>query len=135
MSLLGKPSGAFKYYEYRSSTMREYPKEYYRLEYSEESGTTLAWAKSNSSITVIHVPEDAVEKLDSLIEHYKLYRLKKMYRPPFTVHDGIQWHVYFGYEQGNISCIADNAWPPEPLKEGIKAVNAYINSLIEAAKE
>ena len=131
----GKPAGAFKYYEYRSTTMREYPREYYKLESSDKDGVTLSWAKSNSNITVLHVPEESVQKLDSLIDGYKLYNLKKEYHPPFMVHDGIMWHVYIQYEKGGVRCTADNAWPPEKLKEGIKAVNAYFNTLIEASKE
>ena len=135
LAYYGKPAGDFKYYEYRSSTMREYPREYYRLEASEDAGVTLSWAKSNSKVTVLRVPAEAVRKVDAMIDEYKLYRLKKMYTPPFRVHDGIQWHVYFRYGKGGVSCTADNAWPPDTLKEGIKAVNAYFNALIEASKE
>ena len=102
MSLGAKPSGAFKYYEYNSSTMREYPHEYYRLEYSGREGAVLSWAKCNSEVVRVRVPEDAVRKVDSLICSYKLYKLKKTYRPPFMVHDGIQWHVYFGYEHAGV---------------------------------
>ena len=133
MSLGAKPSGAFKYYEYRSSTMREYPHEYYRLEYSEKEGAVLSWAKCNSDEVRLSVPDEAVQAVDSLISSYKLYRLKKTYRPPFKVLDGTQWHVYISYEGGGVSCSADNAWPPENLKEGIKAVNAYLASLAKAS--
>ena len=64
MSLGAKPSGAFKYYEYNSSTMREYPHEYYRLEYSGQEGAVLSWAKCNSEVVRVRVPEDALRKVD-----------------------------------------------------------------------
>ena len=128
-----KPEGAFQYYEYRSTTMREYPREYYRLENTAEQGLTLTRSKSNSPYTVMRVSAAAAEQVRSLINEYKLYRLKDSYRPPFDVKDGIMWHVYFKFDKGSVSCSADNAWPPEALLSGIKAVNAYCNSLIEAS--
>ena len=130
-----KPEGAFKYYEYKSSTMREYPREYYLLEVSEENGLTLTWSKSNSPYTVLRVPEEASEKVRALINQYKLYKLKDSYLPPFDVRDGEMWHVYFRFEKGNKSCSADNAWPPKELWSGVEAVNAYFNTLIEASGE
>lgn len=139
MSLFGcsntKPDGAFKYYEYRSTSMREYPREFYRLEYNEEKVLTLTWSKSNSDFTVLRVPEEAVQKVTGLIEQYKLYRLKDSYTPPFDVRDGIMWHVYIRYEKGSISCSADNAWPPKALWSGVEAINAYCNTLIESSRE
>ena len=126
-----KPEGAFKYYEYRSTTMREYPHEYYRLEYSEENGLTLSWAKCNSPVAVVPVPDSAAQEVASLIKQYKLYKLKRTYRPPFDVRDGIMWHVYFCFGDDHTSCSADNAWPPDKLKQGIQAINDYLNTLIE----
>lgn len=128
-----KPEGAFKYYEYRSSTMREYPHEYYRLEYTEENVLTLSWSKCNSPEAVIPVPDQVAEEVKALILEYKLYKLKRSYKPPFDVRDGIMWHVYFGIGDGHTSCSADNAWPPTRLREGIEAVNAYLNRLIDPA--
>ena len=130
-----KPDGPFKYYEYRSTTMREYPHEFYRLEATEEHGLTLSWAKSNSPVTVLRVPENAAQELKALVEEYKLYRLRHMYTPPFDVRDGIMWHVYFTIGECDISCNGDNAWPPGKLREGIEAINAYFNKLIEASTE
>ena len=130
-----KQEGAFKYYEYRSTTMREYPREYYRLEDTEEHGLTLSWAKSNSPITVIRVPQESAEKLRSLVKEYNLFKLKHSYTPPFDVRDGIMWHVYIRFENKNVYTSADNAWPPGRLNDGIKAVNAWFNELIDASSQ
>lgn len=130
-----KLEGPFKYYEYRSTTMREYPREYYRLERTEDGSLTLTWAKSSSPEAVLAVPDEAAEQVKSLIEEYKLYKLKSSYRPPFDVRDGIMWHVYFSVGETHISCSADNAWPPEKLREGIEAVNACLSNWIEKAAE
>ncbi|MBO4671050.1 MAG: hypothetical protein J5640_04315 [Bacteroidales bacterium] len=130
-----KPEGAFKEYEYKESNMREYPAEYYLLEVSKDNGLTLTWAKHNSDFTVLRVPEDAAEKLTALINEHKLHKLKNSYRPPFDVRDGTMWHVYIRYEKSRISCSADNAWPPKDLWNGILAINAYLDSLIEASRE
>ncbi|MCR5326676.1 MAG: hypothetical protein K6E37_08035 [Bacteroidales bacterium] len=130
-----KPEGAFMYYEYRSTTMREYPHEYWRLENTKESGLTLSWAKCNSDITVLRVPEEAVQKLTDLVNQYKLYKLKSSYKPPFDVRDGIMWHVYIRYEKSDTYSSADNAWPPKALWSGIEAINAYLDTLISASTE
>ncbi|MBR4809507.1 MAG: hypothetical protein IK031_04435 [Bacteroidales bacterium] len=138
LSLLGcaqKPEGEFKYYEYRSTTMREYPREYYRLERTPENGLTLSWAQHNSPVTVIRVPEEAAEKLTSIILNHRLYTLKHGYTPPFDVRDGIMWHVYFCFEKGDCSCSSDNAWPPALLRNGIEKANAYFCELISASAE
>lgn len=130
-----KPEGPFKYYEYRSTTMREYPREYYRLEYTEENGLTLSWSKSNSPVKVVPVPEKTAEDLRALILEYELYKLKPSYMPPGDVRDGIMWHIYFCFGENKTSCSADNAWPKDKLLEGIKAVNAFFNQFIEEAPE
>ena len=142
MSLFGcigsgcsKPDGAFKYYEYRSTTMRSYPYEYYRLEKTEENGVTLSWSKNSSDYTVIRVPEEAAAQVASLVSQYRLHDLKETYRTPFDVRDGTMWHVYITFENKSTSCSADNAWPPKRLWSGIEAINAYCNSLIEASVE
>lgn len=130
-----KPEGAFKYYEYGSSTMRAYPYEFYRLEYTEENGPTLSWAKNSSDVTVIRVPEQAVQEVTSLIEKHKLYRLKRSYSPLMDVRDGTMWHVYFRIGEHSTSCEGDNAWPSQKKYEGILAVNACFNQLIESSQE
>ena len=137
MSLFGggKPAGEFKYYEYRCTSMREYPREYYKLERTEENGVTLSWAKRNSDITVLRVSDEAAGKVDAMVDEYKLQNLKNLYQPPFRVLDGFQWSLYIRYDKGGISSGGDNAWPGSPQKEGIKAVNAYLDTLIEASGE
>ena len=130
-----KLEGPFKYYEYRETTMREYPHEYYNLEMTEEHGLTLSWAKCNSPVTVLRVPESAVQGLRSLIEDHKLYKLKSSYRPPFDVRDGYMWDLHFRFGSESVSSCADNARPPEKLQQGIEAVNAFFNKLIDASTE
>ena len=115
--------------------MREYPHEFWRLENTQENGLTLTWSKSNSDYTVLRVPEEAAQKLTGLVKEHKLYRLKSMYKPPFDVRDGTMWHVFIRYEKSSIDCSADNAWPPTALWNGVKAVNAYLDSLIQASTE
>lgn len=124
-----RPEGALKYYEYRSTTMREYPHEFYRLERSEEKGLILTRAANGSEETTFAVPEEVAEKVAFLINEYKLYRLKETYRPPCQVLDGTMWHLYFKFDKGGVSCSADNAWPPKRLQEGIEAINSYLGSI------
>ena len=127
--------GAFRYYEYQSSTMRAYPYEYYRLECSEDGALTLSWSKVSSDLTVLRVPDDAAREAVSIIEQYRLTGLKSSYRPVGRVLDGTMWHVYFTVGEKDISCNGENAWPAERQRKGIEAMNAYFNTLIEAAKE
>ena len=115
--------------------MREYPHEFWRLENTQENGLTLTWSKSNSDYTVLRVPEQAAQKLTGLVKEHKLHRLKSTYKPPFDVRDGTMWHVFIRYEKSSIDCSADNAWPPKALWEGVKAINAYLDGLIQASTE
>ena len=130
-----KPEGALRSYQYRESRMRISPAEYYLLQRTEEDGIQLTWAKDASDGTVIRVPDDALEQVEAMMQAYKLYRLRNHYRPLGHVLDGTMWNVYFRYEKGSVSSGGDNAWPAEKLWNGIEAINAYLNTLIDAATE
>ena len=130
-----KPEGALLSYQYRRSDMRISPSVYYLVEPSEKGGVQLTWAKNASDGTVIRVEDDALVKIDALMWQYKLYRLKENYRPLAHVLDGTMWSVRFRYGNGTVYSGGDNAWPGTNLKAGIDAVNAYIDSLIDAAVE
>lgn len=130
-----KLNGDLEYYQYKSFTMRAYPAEYYRLEYTEGKDLTLAWARNSSPVTVIRVPAEAARKVTSLIEEYKLYNLKESYTPPFKVLDGISWNVSFSVGGKEIYSSGENAWPAEKIRDGIKAINACFGTLIDASKE
>ncbi|MBR5700102.1 MAG: hypothetical protein IKX37_03320 [Bacteroidales bacterium] len=130
-----KPEGSLRSYEYRESRMRISPAEYYLLQRTEEGEMQLTWAKDASDGTIIRVADDALEQVESMVQAYKLNRLKENYRPIGHVLDGTMWNVYFRYEKGSVSSGGDNAWPGEKLWNGVEAINAYLNTLIDAATE
>lgn len=109
--------------------------EYYRLEQTEDRGLILFWAKNSSPVAEISVPDEAVQKVTELIMQYRLYTIKSSYKPPCHVLDGTMWHMYYRYSKDSTTCSCDNAWPPNNLWKGILAINAYLNSFVEAASE
>lgn len=130
-TLRKKPKGTFKYYEYRSSVMGIEPEEYYRLEYKEDVGLTLSWAKDGSETETIQVPDTAAQEVSALIMKYKLYRLKKSYQPAFDVYDGRSWHVYFRFGEDMLNCSGYHTWPSGKLLQGIREINEYFQTLIQ----
>ena len=130
------PEGPLNSYEFQRSNGRMmYPLKYIRVYRTPESGVEMEWSDRTDEITVLQLAPDALEHIDALFKEYELKKLKTMYLPFGDVRDGIMWHVYFGYEVHSMSTTADNAWPPKRQQEGIEAINAYLDSLVENASE
>ena len=131
-----KPEGAVVRYEYGYSNTMAYPITFYKV-YQDESGAVrIAWLKDHGpEVQVIIGPQDVLERIADIAAQYKLHRIKRSYYPSVEVLDGTSWHCYIGYEKGSISSDGSNAVAPEKRMNGIYAINAYLQSLIDAAPE
>ena len=131
-----KPDGPASSYEYQLSATMRYPITYYEVDRDSTGMVRIAWSKANSGdVRVIRGPEDFFQRVDEYVAQYKLYKLKNHYVPRARVLDGKMWHAYIRFQHNSISAGGSNAEGPEELMEGIKAINQYIESLIDASGE
>ena len=130
------PEGPLNSYEYQKSNGRMmYPLKFIRVYRTPEAGVEMEWSDCTDEITVVRLAPDALEHIDALFKEYNLKKLRTLYLPFGDVRDGIMWNAYFGYAKNSISTSGDNAWPPQKKKEGIEAINAWLDSLMSAAPE
>lgn len=131
-----KPEGAMIAYKYAHMSTAMYPLRWYEVDRDGDGQVRIAWSEPNEpEIRVIRGPEDFFERVAAIVEEYRLYRLREHYSPRADIRDGYMWHAYFRFEQNSISAGGTNAWPKEKLWAGVEAVNAYIQSLIDASAE
>ena len=128
------PEGPLNSYEFQQSNGRMmYPLKYIRVYRNPEAGVEMEWSDRTDEITVLQLSPDALEHIDTLFKEYELARLKTLYVPDEDVRDGIMWYVDFGYATNPVRSDGDNTWPPEKQKNGILAINAWLDSLRQAA--
>lgn len=131
-----KPDGPCSSYEYQYNNTMMYPITFYSAKRDESGAVRIAWLKDHAhEVTVIAGPHDLFERIDEIVEQYKLHRLKNTYTPIADVRDGYMWHAYIRFQKNSISTRGSNAWPKEKLWDGIKAINEYIQSVIDNAPE
>ena len=130
-----RPDGPVTSYEYRYSGTMRFPLHYYELKRDDAGALCLGWSDGEEEIFVIRVPEDALERIGTLVRQYKLHKLKNSSWPRMEILDGYGWHVYIRFQKDGISSGGTNAWPPEKLDAGIAAINGYLRSLIDASTE
>lgn len=128
-----KPVGQFKGYEYVKHGCTAWPMENYKLYYNDEGALVIDVETEYNVVKTIPAPADLPEKIDALVKEYKLWRLKENYKPPFQVLDGYNWYLYIRYEGNYTYSSGSNAWPRESLRDGIKAINALLHEVVEAA--
>jgi hypothetical protein len=131
-----KPDGPATSYEYQLSGTMRYPYTYYVVNRDSTGMVRIAWLTGHEpDVRVIRGPEDFFLHLDEMVAQYNLHKLKNRYLPRADVRDGKMWHAYIRFANNGISTGGDNAWPPQALRDGIDAINQYIQSLIEASSE
>ena len=132
-----EPEGQFMYWRYWLTNGRMmYPLKYLKLDRDEEGLARLAFSdEKGPDVTVIRVSEDVMKQVSDMVTEYSLKKLKNTYVPLGDVRDGVMWGLHIGYEKNPIGSGGSNAWPPEKLWSGVKAVNEYLDSLAKAAGE
>jgi len=128
-----RPEGKLVSYTYSYSGTMAYPIDYFNIERNEDSVLCLGWSKDDNDIHLIRIPEESLQKIDSIAREYKLWNLKKSYRPTMEILDGYGWHIWLNYEKGYISSGGTNAYANKDLSAGINAIENYVRSLVEAA--
>ena len=129
-----KPSGALLSYEYSYSTTAAWPQKYIKITREAPGAEVrLYHSEGESEMTVLKAPGEAFDTIDSLVRSTRLRKLKESYRPPFRVLDGWSWHLSIRWEEGSIYSGGHNARPKPKLKDGIDAINAYLQTLVDGA--
>lgn len=131
-----KPEGHARSYEYVYSGTMMYPITFYDVRRDEAGAVRITFLEDRGTdICVIPGPADFFERVEAIVAEYRLHRLKNSYTPRARILDGHMWHAYIRFERNSISSGGSNAWPPEKLRAGINAINAYVQSLIDASSD
>ena len=131
-----KPDGAVISYEYQRVITMIHPTTWYEVKRDAAGTVRIAWsANCEPDITVIRGPEDFFDQVGEICREYKLHRLKQSYVPRMKVLDGYMWNARIRFEKGSIYTGGSNAQPPEKLREGLNAINSYIQSIIDTSTE
>ncbi|GEM_PF-975116 len=126
-----KPYGNAVSYEYSHKSTAAYPISYYKITKLEDGTVQLAYSSNNENdIHLIKISEEALSKIKQVVQEYKLHKLANSYKPILKILDGYMWHIYIHFEQGYISSHGSNAYPKTKHRNGIKAINTYLDSLI-----
>ena len=130
------PPESIKEYEHSYSGTMMWYITWYKIEKGEDGHLKLMYSHDcNPEITIYKCPDDALKKIDGIVREYKLWNLSNSYTPKFEVLDGYMWHTSIRYEDGSISTGGSNAWPPKQLAAGLSAIEAYVQSIIDASTE
>ena len=138
-----RPDGHCRSYEYQYSGTMMYPITFYDVKRDEAGAVRIAYLEEERNyenpkgpdMIIIPGPDDFFERVDAIVAQYELHRLKNIYTPRAEVLDGYMWHAYIRFQKNSISASGSNAWPSEKLWAGIKAINAYIQSAIDASTD
>ena len=125
-----KPKGAVVSYEYIHRECMAFPRVYYLVSADADGKQTLTYSKDDGVQHTVALQEDVLGKIGAIAKSHKLHRLKDHYTPPFQILDGYSWTLYIRYESGSVSSSGTNARPSKKLKEGIEAINDYLESFL-----
>lgn len=131
----GKEAGKLLEYEFNETSSPAFHVDFYKLKCAEDGSWQLHRALGGQEVTIYKVDKEVADKVAGMVEKYKLRKLKEFYKPPFRVLDGRQWDLSIRYENSGIYSSGSNAWPKEDLKDGIKAINAYLESVLSKLTE
>ena len=109
-----------------------YPLKYINVNTSEDGSVQMEWSDESDTILVLQLSPAVLEHIGAIVEEHGLKHLKEKYIPRADIRDGIMWSLCLGYGNVRLNTDADNMWPPEKKKEGINAINAYLDSLTKA---
>jgi hypothetical protein len=126
-----RPEGKPMSYEYVMNGTTAFPLENYKLHYDDTGALFIDLVTSDGLEKRITAPAELPGQIDAIVRKYRLWKLKREYMPPFTVYDGYNWHLYIKYKKNSISSGGYNSWPPEKQKNGIKAINELLQSVVE----
>lgn len=126
----GRPGSQIVSYEYRYSGCMIHPIVSYELVRSASGVQTLSYSKNDGVIHSIVLQEDALDKIDLMAKHGRLFRLKERYTPLMRILDGYTWSLRIAYERDSISSHGSNAYPSRRKWDVIEEINGYLEELI-----
>ena len=102
----------------------------YRVERNDDGRQTLVWTKLDGVEHTVQLEEDVLGEIDRLAREYKLSRMKENYYPTMDIRDGYSWTIRIVYGNGRIYADGQNAYPRQIQRDGIKAINDYLESFL-----
>lgn len=115
-------------YEYRSCMM--HPLVTYLVEKDETGAQRLTWSKLDGVKHVVALEEDVLGRIGQIARDHRLSRLKANYYPRMDIRDGYSWTICIQYPGGSIYSDGMNAYPRQKQRDGIKAINDYLEGFL-----
>ena len=115
-------------YEYRACMM--HPLVTYLVEKDEQGVQILTWTKLDGVKHVVTLQEDVLGRIGQLAREHRLSNLKANYYPHMDIRDGYSWTLRIRYPGGSIYSDGMNAYPRQKQRDGIKAINDYLESFL-----
>ena len=119
-------------YEYRACMM--HPLVTYLVEKDEKGTQRLIWSKLDGVKHVVVLEEDVLGRIGQIARESRLSRLKENYYPHMDIRDGYSWTLRIRYPGGSIYSDGMNAYPRQKQRDGIKAINDYLESFLPESK-
>lgn len=117
-------------YEYSYRACMMHPLYTYNVQKDQEGRQTLVWTKLDGVEHTVQLEEDVLAEIDRLTREYKLSRMKESYYPHADIRDGYTWDIYIRYGNGHIYSHGQNAYPRQIQRDGIKAINDYLEGFL-----
>ena len=117
-------------YEYSYRACMMHPLYTYRVERNNDGRQTLVWTKLDGVEHTVLLEEDVLGEIDRLAREHKLSRMKENYYPHMDIRDGYSWTIRIRYGNGRIYADGQNAYPRQKQRDGIKAINDYLEGFL-----
>lgn len=117
-------------YEYSYRACMMHPLYTYLVQKDQEGRQTLVWTKLDGVEHTVQLEEDVLAEIDRLAREYKLSRMKENYYPTMDIRDGYSWTIRIVYGNGRIYADGQNAYPRQIQRDGIKAINDYLEGFL-----
>ena len=117
-------------YEYSYRACMMHPLYTYLVQKDEEGRQVLIWTRLDGVEHTVQLEEDVLGEIDRLAREHKLSRMKENYYPHVDIRDGYSWTIRIRYGNGSIYSDGQNAYPRQIQRDGIKAINDYLESFL-----
>ena len=130
------PEGTPISYEYSYRGPMMYPMKWYKVTRTESGAIELKYQSDSPVVLVFRAPDDALERIGDIARSHRLHKLKRDYNTRYDIRDGRSWSLHLSWENYvSISSGGYMAWPRSEQREGIDAINEYLQAFVDSGPE
>lgn len=118
-------------YEYSYRACMMHPLYTYNVQKDEEGRQILVWTRLDGVEHTVVLEEDVLGKIGQIAKEHRLSSMKENYYPGMDIRDGYSWTIRIRFNVGkHIYSDGQNAYPRQKQRDGIKAINDYLESFL-----